>query len=138
MAFIENRWDESAARGLNEPELLVYRSNLLGADPRVTNYGGGNTSAKLRSKDPLTAEEVEVLWVKGSGGDLGTIGLPGFSTLYMQKLLALQSRYTGIAADSSSLAAHGTTRRGTTALGSRRGSAWVPARLRREPGRRRH
>jgi rhamnulose-1-phosphate aldolase/alcohol dehydrogenase len=104
MAFIENRWDESAARGLTGPELLVYRSNLLGADHRVTNYGGGNTSAKLRSKDPLTGEEVEVLWVKGSGGDLGTIGQSGFSTLYMQKLLALQSRYTGLAEEDAMVA----------------------------------
>jgi rhamnulose-1-phosphate aldolase/alcohol dehydrogenase len=96
MALIENRWDESLARGLTDPELLVYRSNLLGADHRITNYGGGNTSAKLRSKDPLTEQDVEVLWVKGSGGDLATIGQSGFSTLYLQKLLALQSRYPGL------------------------------------------
>jgi rhamnulose-1-phosphate aldolase/alcohol dehydrogenase len=104
MAFIENRWDEGAARGLDGPGLLVYRSNLLGADHRVTNYGGGNTSAKLLSKDPLTGEDVEVLWVKGSGGDLGTIGLSGFSTLYMQKLLALQSRYAGLATEDAMVA----------------------------------
>ncbi|MDZ4756148.1 MAG: bifunctional rhamnulose-1-phosphate aldolase/short-chain dehydrogenase [Phycisphaerae bacterium] len=97
MALIENRWDECAAQGLSEPELLVYRSNLLGADHRVTNYGGGNTSAKVRAPDPLTGEPMDVLWVKGSGGDLGTITKSDFSTLYLQKLLALQTRYTGLA-----------------------------------------
>ena len=71
---------------MSEPELLLYRSNLLGADKRITNYGGGNTSAKVMEKDPLTGETVEVLWVKGSGGDLGTIKLDGFATLYMDKL----------------------------------------------------
>ena len=59
---------------MSEPELLLYRSNLLGADKRITNYGGGNTSAKVSETDPLTGETVEVLWVKGSGGDVGTIG----------------------------------------------------------------
>jgi rhamnulose-1-phosphate aldolase/alcohol dehydrogenase len=93
--LIENRWDEGKAAGLSPPELLLYRSHLLGADKRVTNFGGGNTSAKLRMSDPLTAKEVDVLWVKGSGGDLGTMGLDGFATLYLDKLLTLRSAYRG-------------------------------------------
>lgn len=76
-------------------ELLLYRSNLLGSDRRITNFGGGNTSAKLRGKDPLTGQEVDVLWVKGSGGDLGTMKLEGFSTLYLEKLWALPELYRG-------------------------------------------
>ncbi|HEY5362840.1 MAG TPA: hypothetical protein VIJ49_01420, partial [Aestuariivirga sp.] len=62
---------------MNEPDRLVYRSNLLGSDKRVTNYGGGNTSSKIWEKDPLTGENVEVLWVKGSGGDNATIKRDG-------------------------------------------------------------
>ena len=93
--LIENRWDEGKAAALSPQELLLYRSHLLGADQRVTNFGGGNTSAKLRLADPLTGEEVEVLWVKGSGGDLGTMGLDGFATLYLEKLLSLRSSYRG-------------------------------------------
>jgi rhamnulose-1-phosphate aldolase/alcohol dehydrogenase len=89
-AEIENRWDDDRAARLSAPELLLYRSNLLGSDKRITNFGGGNTSAKLKEKDPLTGEEVEVLWVKGSGGDLGTLKLDGFSTLYMEKFLGLE------------------------------------------------
>lgn len=92
---IESRWQDEAAAGLSEERLLLYRSNLLGSDLRVTNFGGGNTSAKVRSKDPLTGEPVEVLWVKGSGGDLGTSKLDGFATLYMEKLLALERGYRG-------------------------------------------
>src|SRR5687767_12082204 len=87
---VENRWDDAHAAGLSAPELLLYRSNLLGSDKRITNFGGGNTSAKLKEKDPLTGEKVEVLWVKGSGGDLGTMKLDGFSTLYMEKFLGLE------------------------------------------------
>jgi rhamnulose-1-phosphate aldolase/alcohol dehydrogenase len=87
---VENRWDETHAAGLSAAELLLYRSNLLGADQRITNFGGGNTSAKLRERDPLTGEEVEVLWVKGSGGDLGTLQLDGFATLYMARFRALE------------------------------------------------
>src|SRR5262245_66494781 len=90
-------WDDAKAPGMSEPERLLYRSNLLGADKRSTNYGGGNTSAKVAEKDPLTGEEVEVLWVKGSGGDVGTMKLDGFSTLYMQKLEALKGLYRGLA-----------------------------------------
>ena len=81
---------------MSEPELLLYRSNLLGADKRITNFGGGNTSAKVMQKDPLTGETVEVLWVKGSGGDVGTIKLDGFATLYMAKLEALKGLYRGV------------------------------------------
>jgi rhamnulose-1-phosphate aldolase/alcohol dehydrogenase len=90
---IENRWDDAHAARLSPAELLLYRSNLLGSDKRITNFGGGNTSAKLREKDPLTGAEVEVLWVKGSGGDLGTMKLDGLSTLYMEKFLALEKFY---------------------------------------------
>jgi rhamnulose-1-phosphate aldolase/alcohol dehydrogenase len=92
---IADRWDEGTAAGLSEPELLRYRSNLLGADLRLTNYGGGNTSAKVRMADPLTGEPVEVLWVKGSGGDLGSMKLDGFATLYLQKVHDLRRQYRG-------------------------------------------
>src|SRR5690242_10036985 len=90
---IENRWDDAHAAKLSPAELLLYRSNLLGSDKRITNFGGGNTSAKIPEKDPLTGETVDVLWVKGSGGDLGTMKLDGFSTLYMEKFLALERFY---------------------------------------------
>ncbi len=69
--FLEDRWGPSVAATLDEPELLRYRSNLLGSDLRITNFAGGNTSSKIVETDPLTGEPVEVLWVKGSGGDLG-------------------------------------------------------------------
>lgn len=91
---LPNLWNDQQAA--SEPELLRYRSNLLGSDKRITNYGGGNTSAKVLETDPLNGETVEVLWVKGSGGDIGSIGLDGFSTLYMSKLEALKNRYRGI------------------------------------------
>jgi len=90
-----DRWDEAHASGLSEPELLRYRSNLLGSDLRITNFGGGNTSAKVTAADPLTGESVEVLWVKGSGGDLGSAKLDGFATLYLDKLLSLRAIYRG-------------------------------------------
>ena len=89
-------WDDAKAAGKNEAELLLYRSNLLGSDKRITNYGGGNTSAKATERDPLTGQPVEVLWVKGSGGDVGTIKLDGFATLYMDKLEALKGLYRGL------------------------------------------
>lgn len=95
--LLDNRWDASVASGMSESELLLYRSNVLGADKRVTNYGGGNTSAKVMEIDPLTGEEAEVLWVKGSGGDIGSIKMDGFATLYMDKLQALKSLYRGVA-----------------------------------------
>jgi rhamnulose-1-phosphate aldolase/alcohol dehydrogenase len=90
-------WDDAKAAAMTEPERLVYRSNLLGSDKRITNYGGGNTSSKIMEKDPLSGEMVEVLWVKGSGGDVGSIRLDGFSTLYMDKLRALKGLYRGLA-----------------------------------------
>lgn len=93
---IASAWDEAHAATLDEPHLLLYRSNLLGADKEITNFGGGNTSAKIAMPDPLTGQTVEVLWVKGSGGDLGSIKLDGFATLYMDKLEALRSRYRGL------------------------------------------
>ncbi len=93
--LLENRWNEADAAGMSESELLLYRSNILGSDKRVTNYGGGNTSAKVMEVDPLTGKEVEVLWVKGSGGDIGSMKLDGFATLYMEKLEALKALYRG-------------------------------------------
>jgi rhamnulose-1-phosphate aldolase/alcohol dehydrogenase len=93
---ITSRWDDAVAATLGEAELLLYRSNLLGSDLRITNFGGGNTSAKIDMLDPLSGETVQVLWVKGSGGDLGSISLDGFSTLYMDKLQALKNRYRGL------------------------------------------
>jgi rhamnulose-1-phosphate aldolase/alcohol dehydrogenase len=86
-------WDDTVAAGLDPLGRLVYRSNLLGADGRITNTGGGNTSAKLTETDPLTGEPVSVLWVKGSGGDLRTAKRENFSSLYMDKLIALQEHY---------------------------------------------
>ncbi|WP_156923863.1 MULTISPECIES: bifunctional rhamnulose-1-phosphate aldolase/short-chain dehydrogenase [Massilia] len=93
---ITSRWDDGVAANMSEPELLLYRSNLLGSDLRITNFGGGNTSAKVTMTDPLSGQQVEVLWVKGSGGDLGSIKMDGFSTLYMDKLQALKGRYRGL------------------------------------------
>lgn len=94
---LANLWDEAKASAMTESGRLLYRSNLLGSDKRITNYGGGNTSAKVMEKDPLTGEMAEVLWVKGSGGDVGTIKLDGFATLYMDKLRALKGIYRGVA-----------------------------------------
>ncbi|MGN6548315.1 MAG: bifunctional rhamnulose-1-phosphate aldolase/short-chain dehydrogenase [Pararhizobium sp.] len=96
-ARLANLWDAARAAAMSEAEKLVYRSNLLGSDKRITNYGGGNTSAKIIETDPLTGREVEVLWVKGSGGDVGTIRMDGFATLYMDKLQALKGLYRGVA-----------------------------------------
>ena len=90
-------WNSAQADSLDEAHRLLYRSNLLGSDLRITNYGGGNTSAKIRQKDPLTGEPVTVLWVKGSGGDLGSTKLDGFATLYLDKLHALRKLYRGLA-----------------------------------------
>ncbi len=93
--LLVSRWDEPLAASLTPPELLLYRSNLLGADLRITNFGGGNTSAKLEGRDPLTGEAATVLWVKGSGGDLGSMKLDGFATLYQAKLEGLKALYRG-------------------------------------------
>ena len=70
---LKSLWDDAYAAKLDEPGKLLYRSNLLGSDLRITNFGGGNTSAKVTHKDPLSGEDVQVLWVKGSGGDIGSI-----------------------------------------------------------------
>src|ERR1700757_238163 len=90
-------WDEKKAAGLagDEVALLIYRSNLLGADLRLTNYGGGNTSCKATARDPLTGQTVEAMWVKGSGGDLGTLKKSGLAALYLDRLLGLKNVYRG-------------------------------------------
>src|SRR5215510_3724006 len=93
--LLDNRWNKAQAATLDEPGRLLYRSHLLGADKRITNYGGGNTSAKVMQPDPLTGASVEVLWVKGSGGDVGTMKLDGFATLYQDKLQHLKTIYRG-------------------------------------------
>ncbi|HEV2426444.1 MAG TPA: bifunctional rhamnulose-1-phosphate aldolase/short-chain dehydrogenase [Terriglobia bacterium] len=97
LRYLEDRWDNSAAGALDEPGLLRYRSNLLGSDLRITNFGGGNTSGKITQDDPLDGAPRQVLWVKGSGGDLGSIKIAGFATLYLDKLHSLKSRYRGVA-----------------------------------------
>jgi rhamnulose-1-phosphate aldolase/alcohol dehydrogenase len=91
-------WDEAKAASMagDEVELLIYRSNLLGADLRLTNYGGGNTSCKAMAKDPLTGKETEVMWVKGSGGDIGTLKRNGLAALYVDRLRSLTNVYRGI------------------------------------------
>ena len=97
--FVSYLWDEEKAKALagDEVGLLVYRSNLLGADLRLTNYGGGNTSCKVGSIDPLTKKTIEVMWVKGSGGDLGTMKKEGLAALYLDRLHDLQNIYKGLA-----------------------------------------
>ena len=92
-------WDEAKAAEMagDEVALLIYRSNLLGADLRLTNYGGGNTSCKAMAKDPLTQQDVEVMWVKGSGGDLGTLKRSGLAALYTDRLRKLETVYRGLA-----------------------------------------
>jgi rhamnulose-1-phosphate aldolase/alcohol dehydrogenase len=92
---VESKWNDQKAEKLDPLGRLVYRSNLIGDDAYVNNTGGGNTSSKLMEKDPITGEEVEVLWVKGSGGDLRTAEKINFASLYQQKLLALQDIYEG-------------------------------------------
>ncbi|UHG89264.1 bifunctional aldolase/short-chain dehydrogenase [Spirosoma oryzicola] len=91
-------WDEAKAAELagDEVGLLIYRSNLLGADLRLTNYGGGNTSCKATAKDPLTGQDTEVMWVKGSGGDLGTLKRSGLAALYVDRLRSLKTIYRGL------------------------------------------
>ena len=91
--MVDDLWDDEAAASLDPVERLRYRSNLLGADQRITNTGGGNTSSKLQMTDPLTGQPVEVLWVKGSGGDLRTATRANFASLYMDKFSALQQIY---------------------------------------------
>ena len=92
-------WDEAKAAELagDEVALLIYRSNLLGADLRLTNYGGGNTSCKAMAKHPLTGDDTRVMWVKGSGGDIGTLTKSGLAALYVDRLESLKSVYRGLA-----------------------------------------
>jgi rhamnose utilization protein RhaD (predicted bifunctional aldolase and dehydrogenase) len=91
-------WDDAKAAALagDEVALFIYRSNLLGADLRLTNYGGGNTSVKITDKDPLTGAASEVMWIKGSGGDIGTLTKSGCAALYLERLLNLENVYRGI------------------------------------------
>jgi rhamnulose-1-phosphate aldolase/alcohol dehydrogenase len=92
-------WDDAKAAELagDEVALFIYRSNLLGADLRLTNYGGGNTSVKLTEKDPLTGNPTEVMWIKGSGGDIGTLKKSGCAALYVERLRSLENVYRGLA-----------------------------------------
>ena len=102
--LLDDRWDSARAAALRPEEALLYRSNLLGSDKRITNYGGGNTSSKLTMPDPLTGDPVEVLWVKGSGGDVGSMKLDGFATLTMDKLRGLQRVYPGLEGEDAMVA----------------------------------
>jgi rhamnose utilization protein RhaD (predicted bifunctional aldolase and dehydrogenase)/NAD(P)-dependent dehydrogenase (short-subunit alcohol dehydrogenase family) len=95
LRYLEYLWDERVVRTLDQPELLRYRSNLLGSDLRITNFGGGNTSSKIQQTDPLSGRLEEVLWIKGSGGDLGSIKLAGLAALYSEKLRGLEGKYRG-------------------------------------------
>ncbi len=96
--YVSYLWDDAKAASMagDEVALLIYRSNLLGADLRLTNYGGGNTSCKAMAKDPLTGQETEVMWVKGSGGDLGTLKASGLAALYVDRLRSLKNIYRGM------------------------------------------
>ncbi|MEA2262463.1 MAG: hypothetical protein QOJ51_5288 [Acidobacteriaceae bacterium] len=96
LRYLVDLWDEKLAKTLDPADLLRYRSNLLGADLRITNFGGGNTSSKLEETDPLDGQKKTVLWVKGSGGDLGSIKVQGLATLYLDKVLALAHLYRGV------------------------------------------
>src|SRR5882757_10273553 len=96
LRYLEDRWDEQVAKSLDQAELLRYRSNLLGSDLRITNFGGGNTSSKIEEKDPLDGSKATALWIKGSGGDIGSIERKGFATLYLDKLHAVAQRYRGV------------------------------------------
>ena len=95
LRYLEDRWDERLACGFDDVELLRYRSNLLGSDLRITNFGGGNTSSKIGRPDPFDGSEPEVLWIKGSGGDLGSIQRSGLAALYLDRLRALEKSYRG-------------------------------------------
>jgi rhamnulose-1-phosphate aldolase/alcohol dehydrogenase len=95
--YVNFLWDDSKTASLiNDVDLFIYRSNLLGADLRITNYAGGNTSCKVMAVDPLSGQEKEVMWVKGSGGDIGTLTKKGCATLYTDKLRQLKNRYRGL------------------------------------------
>ena len=92
--YVKYLWDDNVADKLSDLEKLVYRSNCLGSDLTITNTGGGNTSSKLVGIDPLTKLEENILWVKGSGGDLRTIDVAGFSSLYLDKFQKLEEIYS--------------------------------------------
>ncbi len=96
--YVDYLWDDNKAKALEDDQvkLFLYRSNILGADLRITNYGGGNTSCKTIEKDPLTNEEVEVMWIKGSGGDIGTLTKAGIAGLYTDRLRNLKNVYGGL------------------------------------------
>ncbi|WP_298551264.1 bifunctional aldolase/short-chain dehydrogenase [uncultured Algibacter sp.] len=96
--YVDYLWDEAKAASLgdNQVDLFLYRSNILGADLRITNYGGGNTSCRTVEKDPLTNEDVEVMWIKGSGGDIGTLNRAGIAGIYVDRLRNLKNVYGGI------------------------------------------
>ena len=95
---VDYLWDEQEAEKIkgDEVALFLYRSNILGSDLRITNYGGGNTSCKTIEKDPLTGDQVEVMWIKGSGGDLGTLTRSGIAGLYMDRMHDLKKIYRGL------------------------------------------
>ena len=96
--YVDYLWDDKKAEALGSDQiaLFLYRSNILGADLRITNFGGGNTSCKTIERDPLTNKQVEVMWVKGSGGDIGTLTRGGIAGLYTEKLRDLKKVYRGI------------------------------------------
>ncbi|MGA2426910.1 MAG: bifunctional rhamnulose-1-phosphate aldolase/short-chain dehydrogenase [Candidatus Acidiferrum sp.] len=96
LRYLEDRWDDRTAGNLDPAELLRYRSNILGSDLRITNFGGGNTSSKLTDLDPLDGSRQTTLWIKGSGGDIGSIQRSGFAVLYLSKLQGLAKRYRGV------------------------------------------
>jgi rhamnose utilization protein RhaD (predicted bifunctional aldolase and dehydrogenase)/NAD(P)-dependent dehydrogenase (short-subunit alcohol dehydrogenase family) len=104
LRYLEDRWDDRIVDALDDAELLRYRSNLLGSDLRITNFGGGNTSSKIVASDPLDDSPKDVLWIKGSGGDVGSIQRSGFATLYLDKLHALAVRYRGVALEDETVA----------------------------------
>lgn len=95
LTYLEDKWEEENVHDMDQPEMLRYRSNLIGSDLRITNFGGGNTSSKVMQEDPLTDETVEVMWVKGSGSNLATIDRDGFARLYMKKFRGLRDKYRG-------------------------------------------
>ena len=96
--FVNYLWDDKKAKLLGDDQvsLFLYRSNILGQDLRITNYGGGNTSCKTIEKDPITNQDVEVMWIKGSGGDIGTLKREGIAGLYNQRLHDLKKVYRGL------------------------------------------
>src|ERR1700737_1919430 len=98
LRFLEDQWEERVLESPDAAELLRYRSNLLGSDLRITNFGGGNTSSKITDNAPLDGSATNGLWIKGSGGDIGSIQRSGFATLYLDKVLALDRKYRGVSA----------------------------------------